>query len=218
VSAAGKRWPWIAWLAGAVALVALSVAAHGTAYFSLDLTVTQAMQRLQSPALDTVMQAVDWLGFVPQVVILVGLAAVWLWVARKRWEGALLMFAMGAEGTAAVVIKLLVRRPRPEVTGLHIYQPLSDYTYPSGHVFCYAVVCGLLIYYIQRFLRPSRWRTAGSVVLAALALAIGPVRVYLGAHWLSDVAAGYLLAGLSLPLLIALHQWGERRFAPKSNR
>jgi undecaprenyl-diphosphatase len=48
----------------------------------------------------------------------------------------------------------------------------------------------------------------GSVAMIAL---IGVSRVYLGAHWTSDVVGGLLFGGLTLGVLITAHLWWSRR-------
>ena len=69
----------------------------------------------------------------------------------------------------------------------------SDSSYPSGHVFASTVLFGvvgfLAVYYglKKQLLIPSL------TILLALALAVGFSRMFLQAHWPSDVAAGYLL-------------------------
>jgi undecaprenyl-diphosphatase len=109
-------------------------------------------------------------------------------------------------------IKLLVRRPRPVGLGLHIYQPLGDFTYPSGHAFSYVMVFGLLAYFCWRLIKTGWLRALLMAVLIALVVAVGPVRIYLGEHWPSDVLAGYLLGALLLPLVIIFYHWGQNRF------
>ncbi len=211
-----KRVVGLTWLGGLALIVALSIAAHGTAYFPIELNLTQGLQGLQSPTLDAVTLTIDWFGYVPQIFILVALCAVFLWAIGRRWEGALLLGALGTEGTIAQVVKLFVQRPRPADSGLvHAYHHHGDASYPSGHVFCYVVVFGLLIYYAYRYLPPAWWRTA-AVLLVAFTLVAGVVRIYLGEHWLFDVLAGYLLGALALPLLIWVYEWGLRRWGDKS--
>jgi membrane-associated phospholipid phosphatase len=218
-SAAPPRWPWLLWLAGLLGVVALSVAARSAPYFHIDVALTQALQSAGSPTLDALALAIDWFGYVPQVFIMVSLCALMLWVAGRRWEGVWLMLAMSTEGTWAQFIKFLVKRPRPsEAAGVRIIQLHGDATYPSGHVFFYVVVFGLLLYFAYRYTRPSPWHRVAAVLLAAFTLVAGVVRMYLGAHWFSDVLAGYLLGALWLPVVILSYEWAVARFRPRPTR
>jgi membrane-associated phospholipid phosphatase len=202
-------------LVGLAGLVALAVLAHSAAYFPIDLSVTQALQRLQSPLLDRLALSLDWLGYAPQIMIILGLVCLGLFVAGQRWEAIVMILAGGFEAGVATVVKLLVQRPRPEVSGVHVYQPLGDFTFPSGHTFSYMMVFGLLAYFCYIRMRPSWLRTLAVAALIALVAAVGPVRIYLGEHWLSDVVAGYLLGALGLLLIIRVYRWGEGRFFAK---
>lgn len=199
-------------------LITLAAMAHATAYFPLDLTVTQALQSRQSPALDVLALGVDWLGYAPQIAIFIGVISLGLLALGRRWEGTMYLLAAALEGGAATLVKLLVQRPRPEVPGLHIYQQLGDFTFPSGHVFSYLLMFGLLAYFIYHLVRPAGWRSLALLGLGGLIVAVGPVRIYLGEHWLSDVVGGYLLGGLSLLLLIPLYRWGQGQFETKKGR
>jgi len=41
---------------------------------------------------------------------------------------------------------------------------------------------------------------------------IGASRIYLGAHWASDVLAAYLLGSLTLVVTVQIYLWGKTRF------
>jgi undecaprenyl-diphosphatase len=57
----------------------------------------------------------------------------------------------------------------------------------------------------------SRLRaTVALIVLGALVALVGPSRVYLGAHWPSDVVGAYLFAGAWLAATIAAYLWLKR--------
>lgn len=203
---------WSMWVGviGALALVvALSFSAHQIAYFPIDLGVTRALQSFQTPALDAFATGVDWIGYLPQFVVIVGLIAVTFWIAGWRREAFAIVMAEVSEGIVNNAVKWLVVRPRPDPSLVKVYLPLQDYTFPSGHAFSFLVVFGLLSIILIERLRPSTTRTVIVVILVALIVIVGPVRSYLGAHWPSDVLAGYLLGAVDLFVLAVWYRRGK---------
>lgn len=88
------------------------------------------------------------------------------------------------------------------------HKPLADsygYSFPSGHVFGTTVFYGFAIFLAARYV--SRRRIVAAVALVSLALIglSGISRIYLQAHWPSDVAAGYLLGLAWLAVLIGAY-------------
>jgi undecaprenyl-diphosphatase len=77
--------------------------------------------------------------------------------------------------------KWIVARPRPR---------LSPYGFPSAHTFGAVVFFGGVIYLLWTVEMRPIWRWTGTVVLALLILGVAVSRLYLRAHWLSDVAGG----------------------------
>ena len=143
--------------------------------------------------------ALDWLGHPIPAAAIVALLAAWIW-RRIGWRHALLVIA--ATGVTAItwLIKDAVDRGRPAGAAI------GDPSFPSGHTAWAVAVFGAVAVLAAR---RQRWVPAAACV--AFAGAMGPSRVLLGVHWLSDVIAGYAigLAWLIGVLLIGL-PWAER--------
>lgn len=85
-------------------------------------------------------------------------------------------------------IKHLVGRARPEfVDPIYVSDSLS---HPSGHASGIVTLVGLLLVALLR-LQPRRWRLPTVLAGVALVLAVGLTRMALGAHYPSDVLAGF---------------------------
>ena len=111
---------------------------------------------------------------------------------------------------------MVIRRPRPvEDVGIRIFKPHDDFGFPSGHNFSYVMIFGLLAYYCYVLMKPSWLRTTLIVLMIAMVVVSGPIRIYFGAHWPSDVLGGYILGTLALPLMIHIYHWGQGRFFKK---
>ena len=198
-------------------LAALSLAAHSALYFGIDLQITRAFQSYRAEWFRLFMAAVSWIGFPPQVNILVVLIFVLLFLAFSRWKA--VSFAFAAAGIAATQlgIKLLVSRPRPSPELVHVVDPSligggMNLSYPAGHPATALALFGFLWYLAYTAEKMSRWRTLTLIGLGALIILMGPSRIYEGEHWFSDVAAGYLLGSIWLIVTIYFYEWGKARF------
>ena len=82
----------------------------------------------------------------------------------------------------------------------------TDKSFPSGHTFFAVTVFGMLAYLAVTHLR-SRYLKALTLAMALiLVLWVGAARIYLDAHWMSDVIGGYIIAALVLMGEIRLYQ------------
>lgn len=94
-----------------------------------------------------------------------------------------------------LALKNLFDRERPDI--LRLINETS-YSFPSGHAMINASLYSMLILLIYEYVGKP-WRLVLAVLCAALAIAIGLSRIYLGVHYAGDVIGGWLI-GLALSL------------------
>lgn len=151
----------------------------------VDSYVYQLLQSIRSPWLDTLMIAVTELGD-PQVLLAVILVALLWFVAHRLWLTAgYWLAAIGLAELLEKLLKLTLHRPRPGV----LYEGIEQFSFPSGHATMNAVVYGMLAFLLCRDAQ-GRLRTAVILATSLLVTLIALSRLYLGAHWMSDVVGG----------------------------
>ena len=131
----------------------------------------------------------NWQAVVPLGLLLLVLA----WRGRLAWRAFLFYFvACGGSGALAIGFKYLINRPRPQIVPALEKAPLLSF--PSGHSLYALVAWGFVAYLIARRPHTPPWLRV-VLVLAALAIAglVGASRVYLAAHYPSDVSGGWLI-------------------------
>ena len=189
-------WGWFALLT--------VVVAHGEP-LSLDLAVHQAMLALRNPLADYPMAALASLGawqvLLPPTLVTMGYL-VWRrrWMAAAHWLAAL---AFGLALTRLLGATVDVVRP-PDAS--------SGFGFPSVSVTMATITFGFFAVLIAREL-PGRTRVWPYLLSGIIVSLIGFARLYLGAHWLSDVVGGMLFGMFWLLVLgIAYRRRFNRSF------
>jgi membrane-associated phospholipid phosphatase len=204
-------------LAAVIGFAILFGLARTVLYFPFDLQITILLQKISDlPVIGApftaLMVAVSWIGYNPQTIIIPLVICLILFAVGLRWEaisGA--VAALGSSGFATLA-KIVVHRPRPTEDLVHIFQRVGEFSFPSGHVVFYVTFFGFLLFLVFTLFKPIIWRFLAGVVFGALIVLVGPSRVYLGAHWPSDVVGAYLLGSLCLVVVIWFYRWGKKRF------
>lgn len=141
-----------------------------------------------STALRSFLLVVTHLHSTPGVLALTALAAAWLYRRGERYWMLTFLVTVPGGMLLNVAMKHIFARARP-----YFEEPivqLSTYSFPSGHTVSATVLYGLLACYLAGWARG--WPARAAVVLAACAMValVAGSRLYLGAHYLSDVLAG----------------------------
>jgi len=120
---------------------------------------------------------------------------------HKNWRFlyTLLISVIGGE-IFVWIIKNLVERPRPPLTSALVVE--SSYSFPSGHTFVAIAFYGLLTYFVVQSEKKKFIKVITFITSLLIIFLIGISRVYLGAHWPSDVFASFAVGAAWLSILI----------------
>ena len=165
----------------------------------------------RQPWLTGLAKIVTWLGsgFVLWPVVIGSGLALWWW--RREWLPAVLpaLSLAGAWGWSRLT-KTLVARPRPPAVDW--LGTFHGWSYPSEHAAQALGAWGMLGLMVMAG-RSFRARTLLMTGAFLIALVVGLSRLYLAAHWMTDVLGGWALAGVWGCLLIIPYLVAERAAA-----
>ena len=198
--------------AALAAFAVLAVLAHQYAYFAWDLRLARAIQSNNSPAWAAFMEWASVFGNRWTPHALTAATALAFFFRRRRSEAAGLVLSAGGGSILSNVFKFIVARPRPAAELVGFAYQSSEKSFPSGHVIFYVCYFGFLFFVTYALLPRGSLARRSSLALAALPVAVvGVSRVYLRAHWPSDVLGAYLLAGIWLAFSLAMYRRWKRR-------
>jgi membrane-associated phospholipid phosphatase len=188
----------------------LALFAHAYAYFNWDLATTRALQT--HAGLLTFMRAVSAFGDSWHGWALAAFALVAFLARGRRTEAAALLVSVAGGELINRVVKWMVGRPRPVPALVHVSGDWARESFPSGHVTFYVCLFGFLFFVAYGLLHRGTLVRRVCLALCMLpVLLIGCSRIYLGAHWASDVLGAYLLSGVWLAFSLHLYRrWKAR--------
>ncbi len=175
-----------------------------------DTAIYNMLQGLRSVVADRIMIVITELGdtLVAGSVSL----AVLLWLLwRRAWQAAAYwLAAVGGAGVIGIVIKGALHRPRP----VPLYTGWDAFSFPSGHATTNAAIYGFLAILLAHDARP-RWQALLAAMAALIVTLIGFSRLYLGAHWFSDVIGGIAFGTAWIALLAIVYMKHNPQQLPK---
>jgi membrane-associated phospholipid phosphatase len=200
-------------IAAAVAVIVLTVIVVMHPYLSLDATIQRNIQATDWGPIALTFPFFSWLGgpgglYMQAVVVILVLL-----LNRRAWR---LGLAALAGGLWYPIIVNLVNRPRPMAGQiLRVTEHPGSTSYPTGHVIYITISFAILMLCIgHRYLPRWAW-PIGWAIVAAIALTVGLDRIYVGAHWPSDVLAGLLIATAWLTFVLSIRWISDPGFARK---
>jgi membrane-associated phospholipid phosphatase len=175
------------------AFLTLALIAATPQVSDLDRQTRALVHLIRLPVLDAGMNGISALGENYGLIPLIALGVAIVWRSSRRW--ALILPVLMAGTVLQLVAKWAVDRPRPN---------LAAWGFPSGHVLSLVVFFGLITYLLATSTVTRSRRRLGYAGCSAIVLAVAFSRLYLDAHWISDVAGGLTLGLAYLLLTISL--------------
>ena len=179
----------------------------------VDQQLTAWLARNRTPSLTTFFIVVTSLGSTAVGTIVAVVLGIYLLLRRQRYWFAATVLTIAGGALLNRFLKLAFQRARPELDDP--ITTFAGYSFPSGHTVSATVVFGTLALYL--FTRKQNFRARlvviGLAILVILMVAFS--RIYLGAHYLTDVLAamaeGVAWVSLSFTIVAAWKRMRVRR-------
>jgi membrane-associated phospholipid phosphatase len=162
---------------------------HGTT--PLDRSVTAAIEQFHGPVHDRAARAITVLGshvfLLPATIVVVGI----LLLRGHRVSAVLFSGVVVGGWLLETVLKIVYHRARPSLWPALVTE--RTYSFPSGHATMAALFYGGVSAVVLHLSRRPVVRGVTLALATAAILLVAYTRVYLGAHWTTDVVAGILI-------------------------
>ena len=168
--------------------------------FAIDELFIRAAYKVRVEWLTVIVKVFTNLGSVLGIILLT-LAMV---ILIKDWK--LKIFAVFNVGMASIVnlmVKYIVKRPRPDVVALIVER---GYSFPSGHSMLAMAVFGYIAYVIYKTMKNKGLKLILGFLSCLIGVLIALSRVYLGVHYFSDIVCGLVLGLAVLVVSIMGHK------------
>ena len=171
-----------------------------------DQSIYEGLQALRTDWVDDVMITISGLGSTYVIVPVIVVVGIWFAATRHLQTLAYWLAATTFAAMLVLVLKFGFGRVRPQSA----YALVDPFSFPSGHAALSIVAYGFLAYLLAHG-KPARQKLLVALPLVALPVLIAFSRLYLGAHWFSDVAAsaGLGLAWIGLLCIAYIHHVHE---------
>jgi undecaprenyl-diphosphatase len=205
-------------IGGAIAVVlfsafaALAAARAAESTLAFDAMVIAVIHGTRTPWLTPAMVLGTNLGSFTVAATVAAVLVVYLVVKRLWTAAALVVVVYGVGFYWGSFAQSTIGRVRPPQIDAIIPVP-NAYSFPSGHSITAMLLYGAIAFLAFR-IAERRWvRVTVAAVCVFLIVFVGFTRVYLGAHWPTDVIGAWLLGGAWLAVIAGLYMAFQKRVA-----
>jgi undecaprenyl-diphosphatase len=173
---------------------------------NLDKKLNIVMPNIENPNLVSFFSILGIIFDAKVLTLVVIILALFLWILKLKKEAYFTSITMIISALITLILKDIFHIARP----LNILIQEVDNSFPSGHASIIVIFTGLLTYLIFNKIKNKTIRGASICISIFLILLISFSRLYLNAHWLSDVLGGFCIGAFILSLAILIKETLEK--------
>jgi membrane-associated phospholipid phosphatase len=183
---------------------------EGEPLTKLDAQLTNWLHLNRTAAQINFFKVITLLGSTVVATALTIFTGVWLLKKKAWYRFTALVLSVAGGAILNRTLKLVFQRARPQFDDP--IMSFTGYSFPSGHTLTATVLYGCFAILIIMYTRDWRVRVATLMIAGVLILLVAFSRIYLGAHYLTDVVSAIAegLAWLSLCFTFVYSFWRER--------
>lgn len=175
----------------------LSFVAMGSGILPGDVSTTLFVQENIPAQAAWFFETINWLGTSLVAALITVTIGLLLLTLRKPVAAAMVLLSFPLHVSNAV-LKELFDSPRPTGAMVSITEFAGGYGFPSGHVMGTMLLYGMLFILVPQLTERRPLRLAIQIAAVVMMVLSGISRIYVGAHWPSDVIGGYLWGAIVL--------------------
>lgn len=175
-------------LSGILFLILFWKVRHFGVWQGLNYSPFHLLQSIRTPLFDKLFIVITIMG-TPKIIAVMSVLMTMLLFIKKQWRTATHFFAGFILSAGAVLVfKVLSHSPRPQ--GFEFVAPTSSF--PSGHTTLSFVMFTLLAFFSTQIIQ-KKYHWIAWTLACPFILLVAFSRLYLGAHWFSDIVGSFLL-------------------------
>lgn len=136
-------------------------------------------------------RVITFLGSTKFIVFLCVAFLVLFIILKKKNTGLIITGAILLSTIVNNVLKLIIRRERPDVIKF-VHE--SSFSFPSGHTMAAVTMYGILMYIVLKSGINKTLKIVLSIILGIIPILVAISRIYLGAHFTSDVVGAFIMS------------------------
>jgi undecaprenyl-diphosphatase len=172
--------------------------------FDEELGLRLEEHRLALSGVRKLIGGVTYAGSVPVMAMIGVVFASVLWWRRERLMALALLAATAGGGALNLFLKKCFARDRPPFKDPSLTE--HNQSFPSGHSMGAVIGYGLIVFVMILLVGNRTVRVVAITVFTVVVLLVGYSRIYLGAHYFSDVMGGYAAGAAWLAAWVAFMQ------------